>query len=108
MNTGVKIDDGNLSGKGVYATKDFEKDEVVVKYSLTTLSEDVYQQLPEHEKQFTHIHKGQIYLYSEPERYINHSDTPNTYQDLEVGADRALRCIQAGEMITTDSSKDDI
>ena len=27
-------------------------------------------------------HGGQIYLYSEPERYINHSTTPNTVQDL--------------------------
>ncbi len=108
MNDGIEISSGNLDGKGVYAKKNFSKDEIVVTYSLIPLSETEYNQLSETEKQFTHSRNGQIYLYSEPERYVNHSDNPNTYQDFEIGADRALENIKTGEMITTDSNKDDM
>jgi hypothetical protein len=102
------IDKGNLAGKGVYAGRDFKKDEVVIKYKLKTLTKKEYEKLPKSEKMFTHFHWGQIYLYSEPERYVNHSKTPNTYQDLKNKCDIALRDIKKGEMITTNAAKDDI
>jgi hypothetical protein len=57
---------------------------------------------------FTHKHWGKVYLYSEPERFVNHSKTPNTYQDLEKQCDIALRDIEHGEAITTDATKDNI
>lgn len=104
----VYIGKGNLAGKGVYANRDFDKGEVVVKYNLKPLTKSEFEDLPESEKMFTHAHHSTIYLYSEPERYVNHSDTPNTYQDLENGADVALVPIKKGEMITTDATKDDI
>jgi len=63
--------------------------------------------LPQSEKYFTHRRNGKWYLYSEPERYVNHSNQPNTYQDFSLGADRALRNIKRGEMITTDATKED-
>ena len=103
----IIIGKGNLAGKGVFADRDFGKDEVVIQYHLTALSEQTFENLPESEKQFTHSHYGQIYLYSEPERYVNHSDNPNTYQNLEIKCDIALRDIKKGEMITTDATKDD-
>lgn len=59
-------------------------------------------------KKFTHIHWGQIYLYLEPDQYVNHSDYPNTYQDLKNKCDFAKRDIKKREMITCDSTKDDI
>lgn len=104
----VLIGRGNLSNKGVYANRDFTGGEVVVQYNLIALSEDEFIELPESEKLFTHEHWGQIYLYSEPERYVNHSENPNTYQDLEKLQDIALRDIKKGEMITTDATKDDV
>ena len=103
----IIIGKGNLAGKGVFADRDFGKDEVVIQYHLTALSEQTFENLPESEKQFAHSHYGQIYLYSEPERYVNHSDNPNTYQNLETKCDIALRDIKKGEMITTDATKDD-
>ena len=103
----VIIGKGNLAGKGVYANRDFAKGEVVIAYKLTALTEQEFDNLPENEKQFTHVHGGTTYLYSEPERYVNHSDTPNTYQNLDAKCDIALREIKKGEMITTDSTKDD-
>jgi len=104
----VIIEKGNLAGKGVYANRDFDKGEVVIQYHLTALSDDEFVNLPESEKMFTHSHYGQIYLYSEPERYVNHSDNSNTYQNLETKCDVALRDIKKGEMITTDATKDDV
>lgn len=104
----IVIGKGNLAGKGVYANRDFKKEEVVIQYQLKPLTKEEYTLLPESEKMFTHTHRGQIYLYSEPERYVNHSDNPNTYQDLVKQCDIALRDIEKGEMITTDATKDDI
>lgn len=104
----VIIGKGNLTGKGVYANKDFEQGGVVIIYHLIPLTEKEYKNLPESEKQFTHIHRGKIYLYSKPERYVNHSKNPNTYQNLIDKCDVALRNIKKGEMITTDATKDDI
>ncbi|MBI4215071.1 SET domain-containing protein [archaeon] len=98
---------GNLAGKGVYANRNFKKDEVVIKYNLKPLTKQEFENLPESEKEFTHSHWGVIHLYAEPERYINHSDDPNTYQDLTNKCEVALRDIRKGEMITTDASKDD-
>lgn len=104
----VYIGKGNLTGKGVYAARDFEAGEVVISYNLTELSKEKYGSLPENEKMFTHTHHGKVMLYGEPERYVNHSDNPNTRQDLERGCDVAIRDIAKDEMITTDASKDDI
>ena len=59
------------------------------------------------EKNFCHGHCGVIYLYSSPERYVNHSSDPNTIQNLKDKSDVAIRDIQKGEEITTDATKDD-
>lgn len=104
----IIIGKGNLAGKGVYAGRDFKKGEVVIPYHLTSLTEEEFDRLPESEKMFTHTHWGIIKLYSEPERYVNHSENPNTYQDLVNKCDIALRDIKKGEEITGDAAKDDI
>ena len=103
----VTIGEGNLAGKGVYANRTFTKGEAVIKYRLQILTEDEFSKLPKSEQTFTHKRKGVIYLYFEPERYVNHSEDPNTVQDFSNGCDVALRDIQSGEMITTDSTKED-
>lgn len=66
----VTIGQGNLAGHAVYADRNFKKGEVVIQYTLKPLTEAEYENLPESEKMFTHSHWGQIYLYSEPERYV--------------------------------------
>lgn len=104
----VIIGKGNLAGKGIFANRDFKEGEVVIKYNLKSLSKKEFENLPESEKEFAHTHRGVIHLYSEPERYVNHSDDPNTWQDLENFCDIAARDISKGEMITTDATKDDI
>lgn len=104
----VYIGSGELQGRGVYAKRDFLMGEVVVEYRLMPLTQEELDLLPEDEREFTHTQHGQTHLYGVPERYVNHSDNPNTYQDFEVGADIALRDIKRDEMITTDATKDDV
>ena len=104
----LKIGKGKLVGKGVYANRDFKKGEVVIQYNLKPLTEEEYKNLPKSERMFTHTQRGVTYLYSEPERYVNHSKKPNTYQHHKIQADIASRDIPKGEMITTDATKDDI
>ena len=103
----VYVGKGTLAGKGVYTNRDFKKGDIVIQYRLTELSNDDYEGLSDGEKMFTHEHCGTIYLYGEPERYVNHSDTPNTLPDLMNQCDVAVRNIRKGEMITTDEAKDD-
>lgn len=104
----VIVGKGNLNGRGVYAHRNFEEGEIVIQYNLTPLSQKEFEQLNGNEKMFTHVHRKKIFLYGAPERYVNHSNNPNTKQDLIKKADIALRKIEKGEMITTDSEKDDI
>lgn len=103
----VIIGNGNLDGKGVFANRDFKKGEVVIQYQLKPLTVEEFNNLPEAEKRYTHTHNGQIYLYSEPERYVNHSANGNVVQDLEKQCDIALRDIRKGEEITASATKDD-
>ena len=93
--------------KKVFANRNFKKGEIVIKYNLTLLTKQEFQNLPEMDRNFTHNHFGAIYLYSSPERYLNHSSHPNTHQDLKNRCDIAIRGIKKGEEITTDATKDD-
>ena len=103
----VIIGNGVLNNKGVYAARDFKKDEIVIKYILTPLTRKGFEKLPEKEKWFAHILNDTIFLFGEPERYVNHSDTPNTFQAYRNGwCDIALKDIKEGEEITTDSTKE--
>ncbi len=104
----VLVAKGKLAGKGVFAAKDFKRGEIIIKYKLKPLTKKEFQTLPKKEKDFTHQHKGKIYLYLSPERYVNHSSNPNTRQDLQKRCDIAKRNIKKGEQITTDATKDDI
>jgi hypothetical protein len=92
-------------GLGAYATRDFQKDEVVLKWNLRVLSEKEYQALPDYErKNFCHKRNGKIYLYPDPERHVNRSQDPNVYPDFEKEADIALRDIKKGEELSIPAS----
>lgn len=104
----ILIGKGNMSGKGVFANRNFNKGETVIKYNLKPLTNKEFDKLSKSDKNFVHKHLGKLFLYSSPERYVNHSSNPNTVQDLKNKCDVALRDLSKGEEITTDSTKDDI
>jgi hypothetical protein len=96
--TDVIIGKGTLAGKGVYATRDFKKGEVVVPFHLRELTQEEFDTLPNGEGEWTHTFGGKIYLFPEPERYVNHSDKPTTLPTPQ--GDVALHDIKKGEAIT--------
>lgn len=99
-----RIGPGRIAGKAVYAGRDFRPGEVVIKYNWRELSARQWLDLPPADRQFVHSFWGRIQLFGIPERYVNHSDQPNTEQDLNQLADRAIRPIESGEEITTDAN----
>jgi hypothetical protein len=107
MEKGVRVGRGNLNGKGVYAARNFEAGETVIEYNLQLITEAEYALLPEVERCFVHRHGDRLYLYGEPERYVNCAPDPNTCQDLGRERDYALRKILAGDAITTDPKRDE-
>jgi hypothetical protein len=102
----VHLGEGSLDGRGLYASRSFEEGEVVVSYELRRLTRGEYSALPEDERLFVHSYWGERWLYPTPARYVNHADTPNTWQDFDRQCDIALRRIEAGELITTDARKE--
>ncbi|HVW23265.1 MAG TPA: SET domain-containing protein [Candidatus Saccharimonadales bacterium] len=96
----VTIGDGKLAGKGVYAARDFKKGECVVPYNLRELTQAEFDSLPDGEWEWTHTFYDKIFLFPEPARYVNHSDDPSTFPDLERQGDYALRDIKKGEAVT--------
>jgi len=102
----VTIGEGRLAGKGVYAARAFEQGELVIPYALTELTQTEFDDLPPGEWEWTHSFHGRIYLFPEPERYVNHSDDPSTYPDHARGGNVALRSIRTGEAITIDDRRE--
>jgi uncharacterized protein len=54
VTSGLRIADGKLAGRGVYATRDFEPGELVVPYGLIELTQTEFDALPEGEREWTH------------------------------------------------------
>lgn len=107
-NADVTIGQGAMSGKGLYAARDFKKGEVVLTYELKPLTFQEFKALSPEDYAATHNVNGQIYLYPEPARYVSHSEDPNVVNDHERHADIALRDIKKGELITVDARHDDV
>lgn len=97
-----------MGGKGLYAARDFKKGEVVIRYKLKPISFKELKALSPEDYAATHNVNGQIYLYPEPVRYVNHSENPNVKNDHEQQANIALKDIKAGELITVDARYDDV
>ena len=77
-----------------------------MQYDWQELSSAEWKDLSDRERRFAHSFWGKIQLFCSSARYVNHSDHPNTKQDLKNRCDRALRPIKRGEEITTDSERE--
>jgi len=99
----VIIKDSKIQGKGVFANKDFEKDEIVLKWNPLRLKKEDIAKYP---KKYIIIIDGEYFLMQPPERYVNHSCEPNAKTDLANHCDRAIKKIKKGEEITVKYEED--
>lgn len=100
----VVVKDSKTEGKGVYASRDFKKGEVIIKWHPeATFTKEKMSKYSESEQNHTsYVGNGKYVLMGIPERYVNHSCSPNSY--VKNKSDIALRNIKMGEEITTDYS----
>jgi SET domain-containing protein len=93
-----------IDGKGVFATRDFKKGEVVIRWDTShTLTPEDIEKLPTSEKLFATYFSGRHILMQSPERYVNHSCDANTHS--VNFCDVATRDIKKGEEITANYSE---
>ena len=104
----VVVKKSKIHSKGVFANRDFKKGEVVIKYNLKPLTRQEFDNLPESEKHFTSKEGDKYWLFSPPERYVNHSCEPNTNPNIKEKFDFAIRDIKKGEEILADYTKDNV
>lgn len=96
-----EVRNSTISGKGLFALKPINKDEVVVVWNPRVLSKQEASKLSEDERShYTYPDGDKILLMQPPERYMNHSCEPNTH--VEGRSDVASRDIACGEEITSD------
>ncbi len=97
----VLVKKSKISGKGIFAARDFKKGEVVLKWdSSRALSEQEAKALPEEEQDYISFLGGKYILMQPPERFVNHSCEANT--SAKNFCDIANRNIKKGEEITAD------
>lgn len=90
----------SIEGLGLFAKKLFKKDDTVLYWKTKKLTEDELKNIPADQKRYLNkLKDGTVVLMQIPERYVNHSDDPNTHTVGE--SDIATRDIQAGEEITS-------
>jgi hypothetical protein len=104
--TDVRLGDGDLAGKGVYADRDFMAGEPVITFELQGIDEAEYLRLPVGEDLFVHSYGGRRYLYPLPARYVNHAPEPSCIQDFDRCRHVARRNITKGEAITIDATQE--
>src|SRR3989344_2926424 len=102
----VCVKESPLQGKGVFATKDFKKSDLILEIDDTHVVEDENKLTPEQHAFDLDYLEDKIILMQEPEKYINHSCNPNTYVKTKSGIRQvlAMRDISKGDEITYDYS----
>jgi len=93
-----------ISGKGVFAARDYRAGEVVVRWDLSkTISKSQTKKLSDEDKRFLVKYGGRYILMQPPAKFVNHSCDANT--TVQNFCDVAKRNIKAGKEITTDYSE---
>ncbi|MFC2135656.1 SET domain-containing protein [Bacteroidota bacterium] len=103
----IVIKKSKINGLGVFANRDFNKGEIVLKWDTShILTKEQVAELSENEKKYTLTYeKGKFLLLHPPERFVNHSCDANTA--VENYCDAAIKKIKKGEEITSDYTKYD-
>ncbi len=86
----VEVRESTISGKGVFATAFISKSDIILKIDdsrIVTAENPVDPNLGEDPDHCDYLSDGTTVLMQAPERYINHSCSPNVYV-FSVGSDR--------------------
>ena len=103
----IIVKESKIDGKGVFASRNFKKGEIVVKWDISRqLTKEEVDKLSGNEKRYVAYMEGKYILMQPPARYVNHSCDANTYADNFC--DIAKRNIKKGEEITGDYAEEDI
>jgi len=99
MNDKIVVKISKIEGKGVFATRDIKKGEIVLKWDTSKLlTKNEINSFPDEEKRYIIPFEDKYILIQEPERYVNHSCDSNTL--AKDGCDIAIKDIKQGEEIT--------
>lgn len=98
----VIVKKSKIEGMGVFAARDFKKGEVILIWNPKSLTKNEYYNLSDQESKYRHKDGDSYSIMQPPERYVNHSCSPNTKPDDT--SDIAVRDIKQGEEITSDYS----
>ena len=102
MSDDIEIRQSTISGRGVFARRQFRKGETVLRWDVSRkIRRDRIDSLSSEEHHFLNPFDNTFFvLLGEPERYVNHSCANNTR--VEQFTDVAVRDILRGEEITSD------
>jgi uncharacterized protein len=102
MNDDIEIRQSNISGRGIFARRQFRKGETVLRWDISQkIGRDNVDSLSSEQHQFLNpFDDDSFVVLGEPERYVNHSCANNTR--VEQFTDVAVRDIVPGEEITSD------
>ena len=97
------------AGLGCFASQFIPKNSLIWLFESSLdrrITEDAFQMFSTIDKEFVskyaYKHNGTYYLCVDNGRFINHSETPNTFEHKEIQATLASRDIQEGEEILSD------
>lgn len=103
----VIVKKSKIEGLGVFASRDFKKGEIVIKWDIShQLTSDKIKEITEKEKKYVAHSNDKYILMQSPAKYVNHSCDANTY--AENFCDVAKKNIKKGEEITGDYSEEGI
>ena len=95
----VEVKESTINGLGVFATKDFKKGDIVLKWDLSQqISKEEADSLSSEQKKYITLLNNKYTIMQEPENRVNHSCSPNTTS--KDFCDIASRDIKKGEEIT--------
>jgi len=102
----VEVRDSAIQGRGLYALRDFEAGEVVLRWDIThTISTRDLAKMSVDERRYTHpLDQDRAIIVQPPERFVNHSCDNNT--EVRDFCDVAIKPIRIGEEITSDYGTD--
>lgn len=100
MKRDVIVKKSKINKRGLFAARNFSKDEIVLRWNPQVLKKDEVNNLRPTEKGYIYKpDKNRYFLMQPPERYVNHSCEPNT--KIDSFKDIAIRDIKKGEEITS-------